>query len=61
MLIEDFLETTGLPSSSWFVHGSAYPVFVYTDHPPLVYLLKHDDTHGKMAPWQQELPQVDVE
>ena len=50
-----------LKAVSWFVQGSAYPVFAYTDHSALVHLLKHDDTHGKMAIWQQKLSQYDLE
>ena len=33
----------------WLVHGSAYPTLVYTDHSALIYLLKHDDAHGRVA------------
>ena len=50
-----------LKEVSWLVQGSAYPVFVYTDHSALVHLLKHDDAHEKMARWQQKLSQYDLE
>jgi len=50
-----------LQEVSWLVQGSAYPVLVYTDHSALIYLLRHDDAHGKIARWQQKLSQFDVE
>ena len=33
----------------WLVPGSRYAVLVYTDHLALIHLLKHDNTHGRMA------------
>ena len=45
----------------WLVHGSAYPVFVYTDHSALIHLLKHDDAHGRVARGQLKLCEYDVE
>lgn len=43
------------------MHGSAYAVFVYTDHSALIHLLKHDDAHGRVARWQLKLCECDVE
>ena len=45
----------------WLVLGSRYAVLVYTDHSALIHLLKHDDTHGRMARWQLKLAEYDVE
>ena len=45
----------------WLVHGSQFPVIVYTNHSALIHLLKHDDAHGKMARWQLKLSEYDLE
>lgn len=50
-----------LQAVSWLVQGSAYPVLVFMDHSALVFLLRHDDTHGKIARWQQKLSHFDIE
>ena len=43
------------------MHGSQFPVIVYTDHSALIHLLKHDNAHGWMARWQLKLSEFDLE
>ena len=50
-----------LQEVQWLVHGSQFPVIVYTDHSALIHLLKHDNAHGRMARWQLKLSEYDLE
>ena len=45
----------------WLVLGSPFPTKVYTDHQALVWLLRKDDTHGRIVRWQVRLAEYDVE
>ena len=50
-----------LQEVQWLVHGSYYPVLVYTDHSGLLYQLKHNHAHGRVARWQMKLCEYDIE
>ena len=45
----------------WLVLGSAHPVLLYTDHQALVTLLKSDETRDRIACWQYQLSEYNVE
>ena len=50
-----------LSEVKWLVHGSPYPIKVYTDHSALTTLLKQDDAHGRLGNWQVKLSEYDIE
>ena len=50
-----------LAEVKWLVHGSPYPVKVYTDHSALTTLLRQDDAHGRLGKWQVKLSEYDLE
>ena len=50
-----------LAEVKWLVHGSPYPVKVYTDHLALTTLLRQDDAHGRLGKWQVKLSEYDLE
>ena len=51
-----------LAEVKWLVVASPYPVMVYTDHQVLKTLLTGpaNDSHGRIANWQQRLSEYDV-
>ena len=52
----------GLAEVKWLIVASPYPVIVYTDHQALKTLLTGpaNDSHGRIANWQQRLAEYDV-
>lgn len=52
----------GLAEVKWMITCSPYPVYVYTDHQALKTLLTGpaNDSHGKIANWQQRLSEYDM-
>ena len=45
----------------WLVLGSPYSTKVYMDHIALLWLLRKDDAHGRIARWQVRLAEYNVE
>ncbi|KAH0607822.1 uncharacterized protein H6S33_002856 [Morchella sextelata] len=45
----------------WLVLGSPHPIKVYTDHQALLSVLKGDEAKGRIARWQMQLAEYDME